>query len=77
MKQRIQKMKWKILVIAGGIFFAGEKTLVEHPCDAKWFNSYVDAVEQSMDIVALNIVGVTQVRFISEVFDREGEAGVG
>lgn len=65
-------MKWKILVFAGGVYFAGEKSLVERPADAKWFDSYNEAVEWSKDIVALNLNGVTQARFISEAFEKQG-----
>lgn len=63
-------MKWKILVFSDSIYFAGRHRLVKSPDDAKWFDSYNDAVEWSKDIVALNIPGVTQIRFISKAFEN-------
>ena len=62
-------MKWKILVFSDGVYFAGEKTLVKSPSDAKWFESYDEAAERGRDIVYLNLAGVTQIRFISEAWE--------
>lgn len=71
-EQKVEKMetiRWKIMVIArNGVYFSGSKNLVEEPDEAQWFDNYDEAVERSKDIVALNLVGVTQVRLISSTF---------